>query len=70
MADVRRNHILSEQQVADLQAVRDRLMSIKLDKSRRVLGTREIDDALAHIETMLINHRAGLARAAGVSIHG
>ncbi|KFG68674.1 hypothetical protein [Microvirga sp. BSC39] len=67
---LKRSRILSEQQVADLQSVRDQLMSRKLDRSRRVLGTREEDDALAQIETILINHRAGLARMAGVSIHG
>jgi hypothetical protein len=62
--------ILSEHEVAALEAARDRLMSIKLDRSRRIMGTREIDDALAHIETRLIAHRASLERIAGVKTNG
>jgi hypothetical protein len=64
------SQILPEHQVAALNAARDTLMSQKLDRSRRVLPTSEIDAALARVETILLNHRAALARAAGVSIHG
>ena len=66
----KRSAILTEREVANLQATRDHLMSEKLDRSRRALPTAELDAALAHIETMLINHRAGLARLTGVHTHG
>jgi hypothetical protein len=64
------SQILSEQQLTALMARRDVLMSEKLDRSRRVLPTREIDEELAWIETRLIAHRSALAKAAGVMIHG
>ena len=64
------SRILTEQQVHALQVTRDGLMSIKLDRSRRVMDTSRIDAALAQIETQLINHRAALAKAAGVTVHG
>jgi hypothetical protein len=67
---LKRSRILSEQQVADLQAVRDQLISRKLDRSHRLITDPELDDTLAHIETILINHRAALAKVAGVVIHG
>lgn len=67
---LKRSQILSERRVADLEATRDQLMSIKLDHSRRLMTDPEFDDTLARIETILINHRAALAKAAGVEIHG
>ena len=65
----KRSAILTEQQVAALQWARDGLMSIKLDRSRRVMDTSRIDAALAQIETQMITHRAALARMAGVVVH-
>ena len=60
--------ILTEQQVAALMEARDHLMSDRLDRSRRVMDTSAIDATLAQIETMMVNHRAALARAAGVTL--
>lgn len=62
--------ILTEGQVACLAKCRDGLMSLKLDRSRRVMSTSAIDTALADIETKMVAHRAALAQVAGVLTHG
>jgi hypothetical protein len=62
--------ILSEQQVADLNAARDHLMSVKLDRSRRVLPLAATEAALADINRILANHQAAPAYVAGVQAHG
>lgn len=63
---MRKPRILTEQQVAALQEARDGLMSIKLDRSRRVMDTSRIDAALAQMEDTMAAHLAALAHLAGV----